>query len=434
VPESTIPDRRTGPSWGPSGSGRSDAIELGGTVRTIDAEATFANARKLFGQVGITRIGNVTGLDHVGIPTWVAVRPLSRSLSVSQGKGMSHALARASAAMESIELHHAECFVPRGRDVALREAASDPDFASPLMLPIHAEAVVTNETRCAWIPGRAIRSGRTAWIPREVLDLDSTSRRAHSRIFVTSSNGLASGNTRDEALLHAVCEVVERDQVALWSARQFVEPDVPNARVDLHDIADPHCRDLLERCAAAGLRIAVWHVSQDIPVPCFACKVFDSKGRTCFARRASGFGCHPYRHVALARAMTEALQSRLTFIAGGRDDLTWRDYRDAIPTDRGQGLQWATGVEEEAETVLLRSIAEAPRLDTIGALLDWTLDALDEVHLPDAIAVDLTQEQLGIPVVHVTVPGLEGHVGGRGYSPGPRMQQVLSRHAMTTSA
>jgi hypothetical protein len=39
--------------------------------------------------------------------------------------------------------------------------------------------------------------------------------------------------------------------------------------------------------------------------------------------------------------------------------------------------------------------------------------------------VDLTQRQLGIPVVHVTVPGLEGPLGKPGYTPGPRMQRLL---------
>ena len=55
--------------------------------------------RKTF---GITRVADVTGLDRIGVPVAMAVRPNARSLSVSQGKGVDRDAARASALMESI--------------------------------------------------------------------------------------------------------------------------------------------------------------------------------------------------------------------------------------------------------------------------------------------------------------------------------------------
>src|SRR5690606_30465389 len=51
----------------------------------------------------ITRCGDITGLDIIGIPVWFATRPNSRALSVSQGKGLTHEQARIGAIMESIE-------------------------------------------------------------------------------------------------------------------------------------------------------------------------------------------------------------------------------------------------------------------------------------------------------------------------------------------
>jgi len=58
-------------------------------------------------RMGITRLGNITGLDRIGIPVAVAVRPNSRSVSVSQGKGLELAQAMASALMEACEGFHA---------------------------------------------------------------------------------------------------------------------------------------------------------------------------------------------------------------------------------------------------------------------------------------------------------------------------------------
>ena len=112
------------------------AIDLGGTIRAAEVAATLARSRHVLQAVGITRVANVTGLDQVGVPTWVAVRPLARSLSVSQGKGLTHDLGRISAVMECIEVHHAEHFVPRGHHRLLREAADDERYANPLLLPI----------------------------------------------------------------------------------------------------------------------------------------------------------------------------------------------------------------------------------------------------------------------------------------------------------
>ena len=293
------------------------AIDLAGTIRAIDVEFTLERARKTFKDVGISRLGNVTGLDHVGMPTWIVVRPLARSLTVSQGKGLTHALAQASAVMESIELHHAEHFVPRGHTASLRVAASDARYADPLLLPVLPEAHVHEDACAEWIPGEDILSGTTRWVPRDSINLDSVSVPLEPALFVSSSNGLASGNTLVEAALHAICEVIERDQTSFWRARQQFDVSASNTRLRLDGDFDGPCRRLIESCEAAGVGMAVWYVSHSSEVPCFMCTVFDAQGNTLFPQWATGFGCHPYRRIALIRAITEALQGRMTCIAGG---------------------------------------------------------------------------------------------------------------------
>ena len=53
-------------------------------------------------------MADVTALDVLGVPVYQAVRPASRNLAVSQGKGATAAAARVSAVMEGFELWHAE--------------------------------------------------------------------------------------------------------------------------------------------------------------------------------------------------------------------------------------------------------------------------------------------------------------------------------------
>jgi ribosomal protein S12 methylthiotransferase accessory factor len=79
-----------------------------GTHRAPDPLATLAAYEPLMPRLGITRLANVTGLDAIGVPVYAAIRPNSRSVSTSQGKGLDVPSERASALMESIEMWHAE--------------------------------------------------------------------------------------------------------------------------------------------------------------------------------------------------------------------------------------------------------------------------------------------------------------------------------------
>src|SRR5216110_1899697 len=79
-----------------------------GTHRSASLDDTLKRALPLAPVMGITRVANVTGLDSVGIPVVMVCRPNSRSVAVSQGKGIDFASARASGLMEAAELYHAE--------------------------------------------------------------------------------------------------------------------------------------------------------------------------------------------------------------------------------------------------------------------------------------------------------------------------------------
>jgi YcaO-like protein with predicted kinase domain len=62
--------------------------------RSRTSSETWAAVQPLLQEIGITRVGDITGLDRIGIPVWIAVRPNSRTLSVSQGKGLDAPAAR----------------------------------------------------------------------------------------------------------------------------------------------------------------------------------------------------------------------------------------------------------------------------------------------------------------------------------------------------
>src|SRR4029079_12013511 len=77
-----------------------------GTARVSAPSETLSRAPRLMAVAGVTRVADLTGLDHLGIPVAAAYRPNARSVSVSQGKGKTLLAAGVSAAMEAIGGSH----------------------------------------------------------------------------------------------------------------------------------------------------------------------------------------------------------------------------------------------------------------------------------------------------------------------------------------
>ena len=75
-----------------------------GTHRSVSPAETLCRFGTRLSEFGITRLADITGLDSIGLPVYVAIRPNSRNLSTSQGKGSDHDSAKASAMMESIRI------------------------------------------------------------------------------------------------------------------------------------------------------------------------------------------------------------------------------------------------------------------------------------------------------------------------------------------
>jgi ribosomal protein S12 methylthiotransferase accessory factor len=405
------------------------ADDLGGTIREVAAQKTLERIRPLLSGFGITRVANITGLDTIGIPVVTVVRPLARSLTVSQGKGVTLELATVSGIMESIEVFHAEqCRPPAVLDHVLA-CRHSPAFLDPHRLALRTDADLSDLRRIPWIEGEDLLDRNRKLIPEELLNLDFTLRDTPP-IFLGSSNGLASGNTRTEAIVHALCEVIERDQTSFWSADQKRPETAANGRVKLETVKDPLCRSLLDACFTAGLDLFVWSISTSIDIPAFVCTIADRRRRTPYAQHATGYGCHPFPTIALSRAITEAAQSRLTHISGLREDLTWSRYREEFSCETGKNRAWLARLAQQSATIdfdALCAATPAVPLDT-SALLDHILQRLRSAGLQSAVVVDLAATD-EFSIVYVCVPELEYLTPKAGalYSPGPRMRKHLGQ-------
>ncbi|MFD6286347.1 YcaO-like family protein [Streptomyces sp. NPDC060205] len=287
-------------------------VPLLGTVRARPPEQTWAAVTGRLPDYGITRVADLSGLDVIGLPVWAAIRPAARTLWVSQGKCATDLLAKLSAVMEAIELWHAEQPMPvTTRGPAAEVVPTCPVSELLLLTPVSERAL----TRIVWewTPGTALISGA-----KQLLPVDLVRRRVQRPewtldLLRATSTSLACGNSRNEALLHALFEVVERD--VLYHDGQ--QGGRQRHLIDPASVDDPRCSTIVDRMSAAGTSLEIGLVDGPYGLPVCVAYLWSEDHPAVFA----GGGCHDDPAIALSRALTEAAQSRRTVISGLRDDL-----------------------------------------------------------------------------------------------------------------
>ena len=372
--------------------------------------------RALMQRMGVTRLADVTGLDRLGIPVFVAVRPNSRSVATSQGKGLSTAAARLGALMEAAETWHAERVAAPLRLAAANEL--DGPVIEVDLLPRGRDAPLDRDRPILWLAGRRLRTGAPAWVPFELVHTDyRLPAPPAADCFQLTSSGLAAAPSRDVAVRHAVCELIERDALTLWSQR------APRER--LGHLVHPEALGSAELVAlrhaltAAGFSIGLADITSDLGLPCALAVLADR----CEPDGHPGLGtaCDPDPARAALRALLEAAQVRTSYIAGSRDDLApdeygiaglraKRDFVAPLLTKATPSRAWPSGTPELGAEPGEQIAAVGERLARAG--------------LAEPVLVDLGRPETGLAVVRVLAPGLEGNSDDPAYRPGARALAV----------
>lgn len=374
-----------------------------GTHRVRTPEDTWTMIEPRLARHGVTRVSDVTGLDTLYVPTAMAARPLSWTLSVSQGKGQSLTLAKVSAAMESVELWHAEHAVPPlmhaatpARDLGLPYSMSE--------LGVVAGPFLSDATPLDWVEAAGMISGDRVPVPRDAVFFpDPHVQRWSPASIRANSNGLASGNVRDEAALHALYEIVERDTLSR------LEVGDPSAAVGVvpESIPDETCQALVHSLRDVGGRVSVQSLQNPYGIATYRVVVWSVD----FSLPCLGHGSHTDPLVAASRAATEAAQGRLAAIAGSRDDMDhFYDLLDR-PLSKGDALS-----QFPVPTV---GFADAPPgrgadYDDVSEELAWLCGLVRDVAGHEPLLVDLGTDP-AFSVVKVMLPGA-AFEGGRVHS------------------
>ena len=354
--------------------------------------------------MGITRLSRQTDLDCVGLPVWCAYTPNSRSIVIAQGKGLEDIDAKVSAAMEALERAVAGDPITVTTVSSARDLRRRGDCAEPLdCLIASGEQVVSEDEQLAWSLATELLHDQPIHVPQDAALLDRTRQNR----FWMSSDGLASGNTMEEAIFHGILERIERDAHVLWQIASDVKRD--SCCVDPKSFADVALSGLIGRIEAAGLIVKLFDITSDIGIPCYTALVAPSavngKVPLRFVEATGGSGAHPWAVRAAIRAVTEALQSRLTYISGARDDV-WPDlFTTPLPAQTRRAFL--------AVPASVSAAAIARPVGTVSTLLQELLARLRASGIGSVIALPLTPEDLPFSVMKIFIPDLENPEGNR---------------------
>lgn len=388
-----------------------------GTHRVRTPADTLARTIPYMQAMGITRIADVTGLDEIGIPVVMVCRPNSRSVSVSQGKGSTLDAAKASGLMESIESFHAENITLPLRIASAHTMVSSSYPVVVEQLPTVRNSPFHKHLPISWIESIDLVSNKPYWLPYELVHTNYTyPRPTGSGCFSASSNGLASGNSLVEATVHAICEVIERDALTLWTQMEASAQD--RTSIDLDTINNIPCRSTLDKLAAAGQDTFVWEITSDTTIPSYFAVIRDRGSDS--NHIGIGAGTHLSHEVALLRALHEAVQVRTTYIVGARDDISSEEYTPKGKLAKHKAFSRYIN-HCSFSTAFPASLDLAA--DSIASDLQTLLTCLKRVGIFKVLQIDLSKPEYKVPVVRVVIPGLEAPHDEEGYLPGDRAER-----------
>jgi ribosomal protein S12 methylthiotransferase accessory factor len=280
-------------------------------IKRKTPEQTLRDVNQYFDEVGITRVADITGMDRIGIPVYAAIRPDSMSLAVDSGKGITKEQAKCSAVMEAIERWaHDEQGGSGIHGIALSNRA----YRFPLAKGANFNVIYNHRWYEAEYWKKEFVSDKV-FVPYYCVKNYERRLPLYEMCWQSGTNGLAAGNTRNEAILQGLYEIIERDAVSIWMAKGA------GRRLDNETVIDDTLRTLIGLCEeGAGVKVCICDATSDIGVPVYVCIMVDMKADI---GPYKGYGCNLDSNIALQRAICEAAQSRAVFLSGARDDRRW---------------------------------------------------------------------------------------------------------------
>lgn len=375
-----------------------------GTHRVIAPEKTIENNENKLITAGITRIADITDLDRIGLPVFTAIRPTAEdgAISIYSGKGITKDHAKASAMMEGFERYSAEKQEDDETIIStVDEISTKGEYIDPktLNLPQKYEKEDISQIPLEWNLATDIISNKDYYVPSNAVFHPYTHDNDIQSFFKSNTNGLASGNILEEAILHGMFEVIERDA---WSIFELTHKNY--SQINLDTIESELINNTIEKFESNEIKIKLMDFTADIKVPTIAASADDTVTKDA-GLLTLGMGTHLDPEIAVLRALTEVAQSRATQINGAREDTVRADFAREAGYERMKRINKYYFRQEE-DQVDFRDI-ENKSTTSINEDIEIVKNELIANDIKHILYTDLTRPELDISVVRVIIPEME---------------------------
>jgi ribosomal protein S12 methylthiotransferase accessory factor YcaO len=319
-------------------------------------------------RIGVTRLADLTGLDIVGLPVAQAVRPASKSISVNMGKGRTIAAAKLSAFGEAFELFCAE------------------------------NAAGLLKCGAAGFPAKGVFSGLQSPVP---IDIIAFNLETEPNQF-TSATGLAAHQDLWTAIRHGIYECIERHLYSQWFRA------APGRRVfgltDAESISEDAGLLLVRHLERLGFKVLIWNIGHDAFIAAFLVELVAPQSiENSLVAYSQGMACHADSAVALFKALIEAVQTRMAYISGAREDLSAYDFFGRLREMADNRLDFNSRNRPPMKFRHESCPAEGE--------LHRIRDSINELGLAEPSYVDLTPHESAMKAVKVLLPGALDDLG-----------------------
>lgn len=330
------------------------------------------------------------------------VRPAALADAVTFGKGRTPMEAEVGARMEALEFYYAEpgrsAVEPRLGDV--EELDDHAGGGLEAFIPLRGTRVTPGQ-KIGVVAATELEGGAATLVPAELAFRPAPA--LGKKLFGASTNGLASGNSLEEASRCSLMELIERDVWSLELARQ-------RSRLVAPDSLPGEVRVICEQVHGRGLGLHVRAVPNDYGFPFFSCFLHDPEDLR-LSTFNGGWGCAFRAEDAVMQAVMEAAQGRLGMLHGGR---TARAPEGQSPEDVTAALRkQIERVSDASRAITFSDVKDRAAPGSDGERLDDVVSVLGAVCPGPIHRVVFTPDDAPLQVTRLLVPGLEHYRVGQ---------------------
>lgn len=258
---------------------------------------------------------------------------------------------------------------------------------------------LAEEKKIEWTPVYSLRNNEFKYLPTSYCYYSYSKDRKDFYSWA-DSNGNASGNSIEEAILQGFFELIERDSVCLWWYNRVKRPVV-----DLESFDEPYFKTIKDYYKTLHRDIWVIDITSDFGIPAFA--AITRRTDKVVEDILLGFGCHFDAKIAIMRALTEVNQfmPAVMNITNENTEYTFDD-RDVLHWWKTATLENQPYLAPDKNMPLKKQ--KDYTYEYSDDLLEDVQFIIDLVHSKghEIFVLNQTRPDINMPVVKVIIPGI----------------------------